>query len=104
MVSTPNNCGISVKISHTPGGPVYQVEYVTDKNNDLWYNFSHQDGNPFTDVTRALWPQGGSSGGKCLTLWCGPGDDGRGCDWRNSPGDQFVNDCRTHGDLYAVIC
>jgi hypothetical protein len=104
MVSMPNNCGIATKISKTPSGPVYQVEYVTDNNNDFWYNFSHEDGNPFTGVARAMWPEAGSQGPRCWNLWCAPGDVGTGCDWRNTPGNEYVNDCKVHGDLYVAIC
>jgi hypothetical protein len=51
-----------------------------------------------------VYPRTKREKGKCLPLYCGKGDDGRGCDFREGTSDAYVNDCREPGDVWVVLC
>ncbi|KAH7090370.1 hypothetical protein FB567DRAFT_626360 [Paraphoma chrysanthemicola] len=89
-----DSCGHSVKVARKPLGPVYQYEFTWARENDLmWYNLSHEDGNPFTDVRRSF-----SAHNDCPSLLCEAGNDGRACDY------SVQTDCGRHGAMQGSLC
>jgi hypothetical protein len=62
--------------------PQYQVEYNIDNGGLLWYNLSHEDGNPFGDVARYL----EVDKSHCQYMYCAPNSDPRNCDWSDRLG------------------
>lgn len=99
---------MSVKMSRAPGAKeLYQVEYTIDEKGAIWYNLSHENGNPFKEVARYLFVNGHGTGNKCIPFYCAPGDGGTGCDWKADWGprpDQFVNGCDQADDVYFILC
>lgn len=59
----------------------------------MWYDMSHVDGNPFTDVEREFAPHN-----HCPALKCVAGNDGSACDY------SVQTDCGTKGKLHAWLC
>ncbi|KAF2689581.1 hypothetical protein K458DRAFT_400303 [Lentithecium fluviatile CBS 122367] len=103
FVSNAHDCGISVKISRNSGSSqIYQVEYTVLPDGAIWYNLSHEKGNPFTDVACYLYVRGTAS--KCLPLYCAPGDSGSGCDWRDAHSEQYANKCDETEDVHFILC
>ncbi|KAF1916968.1 hypothetical protein BDU57DRAFT_539194 [Ampelomyces quisqualis] len=89
-----DSCGHSIKIARHPAGPVYQFEFTWARENDrMWYNLSHEDGNPFTDVEREF-----SAHNWCPSLKCQAGNDGSQCDY-----DVQV-DCGRKGAMQGFLC
>ncbi|KAH7398690.1 hypothetical protein DE146DRAFT_655330 [Phaeosphaeria sp. MPI-PUGE-AT-0046c] len=89
-----DSCGHSIKVSRHPRGAPYQFEFTWALENDrMWYDMSHEDGNPFTDVEREFAPHN-----HCPALKCGAGNDGSACDYA------IQTDCATKGKLHAWLC
>jgi|TARA_R110002003_G_scaffold9_21_gene565 hypothetical protein len=83
-----------VKVARYPNGPVYQYEFNWAlEDNLMWYNLSHEDGNPFTDVCREFGAHNG-----CPGLRCEAGNDGGACDY------DIQTDCRKHGAMQGSLC
>ena len=59
----------------------------------MWYNLSHEDGNPFTDVVRQL-----SAHNNCPKLRCEAGNHGSACDY------ELQTDCGTLGAMAGYLC
>ncbi|KAH7075770.1 hypothetical protein BKA63DRAFT_306693 [Paraphoma chrysanthemicola] len=89
-----DSCGHSVKVARKSRGPVYQYEFTWARENDLmWYNLSHEDGNPFKDVRRSFSAHNG-----CPSLRCEAGNDGSACDY------SVQTDCGRHGAMQGSLC
>ncbi|KAF2639332.1 hypothetical protein P280DRAFT_550761 [Massarina eburnea CBS 473.64] len=105
-LSYNNSCGMSVKMGRTRqdlvDSNVYQIEYVIDPSDRIWYNLSHVNGNPFQGLSRSLNVVG--TGPRCHPFYCLAGDDGSGCDWRASTADQFVGTCDHAEDIKFFLC
>jgi hypothetical protein len=83
-----------VKVARQPGGSVYQFEFVwAFENDELWYDLSHENANPFTDVEREF---AGPTG--CPNVKCVAGNDGSQCDYPKQKG------CYTKGALNGYLC
>jgi hypothetical protein len=83
-----------VKVARTPGGPVYQFEFVWALEDDkIYYDLSHKNGAPFTDVDRELTGPPG-----CPSVMCMAGNDGSQCDY------PAQKDCVTKGVLTGYLC
>jgi hypothetical protein len=59
----------------------------------MWYNLSHINGNPFTDVEREFAPANG-----CPTVNCVAENDGSACDY------EIQTDCGTKDALNGYLC
>jgi hypothetical protein len=59
----------------------------------MWYDLSHEDGNPFTDVEREMAPQNG-----CPNLRCDAGNEGSQCDYPSQ------TDCASLGAIQGFLC
>ncbi|KAH9865075.1 hypothetical protein IAQ61_009021 [Plenodomus lingam] len=92
-ISPPSH---KVKVSRVPNGKVYQYEFNWSlEDGRIWYNLSHNDANPFTDVARQI---GGPKGSSCQYRRCHPGNNGEACD------DPLLGDCGEVGTLVAYLC
>jgi hypothetical protein len=59
----------------------------------MWYDLSHEDGHPFTDVEREMAPHNG-----CTSLRCNSGNDGSQCDYN------VQTDCGALGAILGFLC
>lgn len=59
----------------------------------MWYDMSHEDRNPLTDVEREMASRNG-----CPALKCAAGNDGQACDY------EIQADCGTTGKVHAWLC
>jgi hypothetical protein len=83
----------TVKVTRFKGGAVYQYEFNWAlENNRIWYNLSHENGNPFTDVSRKM------TMASCPTLVCSAGNDGGACDY------PMQMDCGLLAGVFGYIC
>ncbi|KAF2647424.1 hypothetical protein K491DRAFT_699638 [Lophiostoma macrostomum CBS 122681] len=92
-----DDCNRAIKLSadtviDSEGASVYNIEYV-QSNDDLWYNLSHDAGNPFTEYARTLTVSSCSE-----SLHCAAGNDGSACDY------PMLYDCMNAGDVHFQLC
>lgn len=92
-----DNCNRAIKLSadttiDSEGASVYNIEYVMT-DDDLWYNLSHDAGNPFTNSSRTLTVSNCDE-----SLHCPAGNDGSMCDY------PMLYDCMNAGDVHFQLC
>ncbi|KAF1996213.1 hypothetical protein P154DRAFT_609305 [Amniculicola lignicola CBS 123094] len=93
-----NGCSQTIKLYRAPQDVAirreYQVEYSMELNGDVWYNLSHEDGNPFTFAARFL-----TVDERCMWLYCAAENDGYECDW-----PRFTARCHLQRDVRFYLC
>jgi hypothetical protein len=92
-----DDCNRAIKLSidttiDSEGASVYNIEYV-QTDDKLWYNLSHDAGNPFTAYARTM------TVSNCdAALHCAAGNDGSACDY------PMLYDCMNAGDVHFQLC
>ncbi|PSN69067.1 hypothetical protein BS50DRAFT_619758 [Corynespora cassiicola Philippines] len=77
-------CSQTVKIAKDQSmKPQYQLEYNV-RDELVWYNLSHEDGDPLSDFARFIEIRG--AGPECKKFYCAPNTDRAQCDWPDKLG------------------
>ncbi|KAK5955570.1 hypothetical protein OHC33_003211 [Knufia fluminis] len=102
---TKDNVGISIKLSPSMTGAVTQFEYTWVKGQNVAYDISNIDGNPFSAGGMSLVPsmEGAEGFPSCVTVNCPAGQDK--CDAAyNLPDDVRTKVCPEDSVLTFTLC
>jgi len=97
--------GISIKLSPSASGPVTQFEFTWVEGQNVAYDISNIDGNPFSAGGMSLVPsmEGAEGFPSCVTVNCPAGQDR--CDAAyNLPDDVRTKVCPENSDLTFTLC
>jgi len=97
--------GISIKLSPSTSGAVTQFEYIWVEGQNVAYDISNIDGNPFSSGGMSLVPSMEGADGflSCVTVNCPAGQDR--CDAAyNLPDDVRTKVCPEDSDLTFTLC